>query len=138
MTSTHIDWDSLIQAARKAREHAYAPYSGYQVGAALLGDDGRVYAAGNVENGIPALAICAERNAVARAVNAGVTTFRALTVVTASTPPASPCGLCRQALAEFVDDLPILRTNLQGERTETSLAELFPQPFVLGREVVVE
>lgn len=138
MDSSHIDWDLLLQAARTAREGAYAPYSQYRVGAALLGDDGRIYAAGNVENGIPALSVCAERNAVSRAVNAGVTTFRALAVITASTPPASPCGLCRQTLAEFVDDLPILRTNLQGERTETTLADLFPQPFVLGRETVTE
>lgn len=138
MTSTPIDWNALIRSARQARERAYAPYSGYRVGAALLGDDGRVYAAGNVENGIPALSICAERNAVARAVNAGVRTFYALAVVTASTPPASPCGLCRQTLAEFVEDLPILRANVHGERTETSLEELFPQPFVLERETVAE
>lgn len=138
MASTHIDWDEMVQAARKARDRAYAPYSGYRVGAALLGDDGRIYTAGNVENGIPALSICAERNAVARAVNGGAETFRALAVVTSSTPPASPCGLCRQTLAEFVDDLPILRVNVQGERTETSLRALFPEPFVLARETVTE
>jgi cytidine deaminase len=125
-----VDWAALEAAARVARENAYAPYSRYRVGAALLGDDGQVYAAGNVENGIPALSICAERNAVARAVGSGVTRFRALAVVTASSPPASPCGLCRQTLVEFARDLPILTVNEDGERQRTTLAELFPLPFI--------
>lgn len=127
------DWPALVEAARQARARAYAPYSQYQVGAALLGGDGRIYAAGNVENGIPALSICAERNAVARAVGEGVKTFHALAVVTGSSPPAKPCGLCRQTLVEFVDDLPIVVVNEEGERQETSLAEIFPEPFVFDR-----
>lgn len=123
------DWDALVAAARAVRRLAYAPYSGYQVGAALLAADGSIHAAGNVENGIPALSTCAERLAVAAAVNAGHHDFAALAVVTASSPPARPCGLCRQTLAEFARDLPILCVNEDGEREETTLAELFPAPF---------
>jgi cytidine deaminase len=124
-----MDWQPLIEAARAARTRAYAPYSGYQVGAALLAADGSIHAAGNVENGLPALSICAERLAVAAAVNAGQRDFRALVVITESTPPAHPCGLCRQTLVEWARDLPILCLNEAGERMETSLAALLPQPF---------
>lgn len=127
-----MDWKPLIAAAEAARQRAYAPYSRYRVGAALLTADGEVFAASNVENGLPALSTCAERNAVAAAVNAGRTDFRALVVVTESAPPACPCGLCRQTLVEFVPasrELPILCLNDAGERRETTLAELLPVPF---------
>ena len=124
-----MDWQPLVDAARRAREGAYAPHSGYRVGAALLAGDGSVHAAGNVENGLLALSVCAERLAVAAAVNAGRRDFRALAVVTESAPPASPSGLCRQTLAEFARDLPILCVNEDGERFETSLAELLPRAF---------
>jgi cytidine deaminase len=122
--------------AAEARRRAYAPYSGYRVGAAIRAEDGRVFAAANVENGIPALSICAERNAIARAVAEGATRFVALAVVTASSPPAYPCGLCRQTLAEFVDDLPILVANTVGEEHHTTLGELLPHPFRLDRQRV--
>ena len=125
-----MDWQPLVDAARAARERAYAPYSGYTVGAALLAEDGSIHAAGNVENGIPALGVCAERAAVAAAVNAGGRKLRALAVVTESSPPARPCGVCRQTLAEFAgDDLPVLCFNGAGEREETTLGELLPSPF---------
>jgi cytidine deaminase len=126
-----MDWQPLVAAARQARERAYAPHSGYRVGAALLSADGSIHAAGNVENGLLALSVCAERLAVAAAVNAGRTDFRALAVVTDSRPPASPCGLCRQTLAEFVRDLPVLCVNDGGETSETSLGELLPRAFRL-------
>jgi cytidine deaminase len=124
-----MDWQPLIDAARDARQRAYAPYSGYKVGAALLAADGSIHAAGNVENGLPALSICAERLAVAAAVRSGQRDFRALAVLTESTPPAHPCGLCRQTLVEWVRDLPVLCVNEDGGRSETSLAELLPRPF---------
>jgi len=124
-----MDWEPLVAAARAARQGAYAPYSGYRVGAAVAAADGTVYASGNVENGLPALAVCAERLAVAAAVAAGRRDLAALAVVTGSSPPARPCGLCRQALSEFADDLPILCVNEAGERQETTLRELFPAPF---------
>jgi cytidine deaminase len=126
-----MDWEPLVAAARAARERAYAPYSHFAVGAALLMEDGSIHAAANVENCIPALSICAERNAMSAAASAGLRRPRAVAVVTDATPPARPCGLCRQTLVEFARDLPILVVNVHGEREETTLAELFPQPFSL-------
>lgn len=128
-----MDWEPLVAAARAAREHAYAPYSHFAVGAALLMEDGSIHAAANVENCIPALSICAERNAMSAAASAGLRRPRAVAVVTGATPPARPCGLCRQTLSEFARDrdLPILVVNVDGDREETTLAELFPQPFSL-------
>lgn len=125
------DWDALIAAAAAARANAYAPYSHFPVGAALLMEDGSVWAAANVENCIPALSVCAERNAMSAAASAGLRQPRAVAVVTAASPPARPCGLCRQTLAEFAEDLPIVMVNEQGEREETRLSELFPQRFTL-------
>ena len=126
-----MDWEPLVAAARAARERAYAPYSHFAVGAALLMEDGSIHAAANVENCIPALSICAERNAMSAAASAGLRRPRAVAVVTDATPPARPCGLCRQTLIEFARDLPILVVNVHGDREETTLAELFPQPFSL-------
>jgi cytidine deaminase len=96
-------------------------------------EDGSIHAAANVENCIPSLSICAERNAVAAAVSAGLRQPRAVAVVTETSPPAQPCGLCRQTLAELAKDLPILAVNPDGERVETRLAELLPYPFSLPR-----
>jgi cytidine deaminase len=126
-----MDWEPLVAAARAARERAYAPYSHFAVGAALLMEDGSIHAAANVENCIPALSICAERNAMSAAASAGLRRPQAVAVVTDATPPARPCGLCRQTLIEFAKDLPILVVNVHGDREETTLAELFPQPFSL-------
>ena len=128
-----MDWQPLIDAARRAHGHAYAPYSHYEVGAAILMEDGSIHAAANVENCIPALSTCAERNAMAAAASAGLRRPQAVAVVTRSSPPARPCGLCRQTLTEFADDLPILCVNLEGEREEVTLAELFPQRFKLSQ-----
>jgi len=126
-----MDWEPLVAAAAAARDRAYAPYSRFAVGAALLMEDGSIHAAANVENAIPALSICAERNAMSAAASAGLRRPLAVAVVTDATPPARPCGLCRQTLSEFTRDLPILVVNVNGVREETSLAELFPQPFSL-------
>ena len=126
-----MDWEPLIAAASAARANSYSPYSRFAVGAALLMEDGSIWAAANVENCIPALSICAERNAMSRAASAGLRRPQAVAVVTDAAPPARPCGLCRQTLSEFARDLPILVVNVDGDREETSLAELFPQPFSL-------
>jgi cytidine deaminase len=128
-----MDWEPLIAAAADARARAYAPYSRFAVGAAVLMEDGSIHAAANVENCIPSLSICAERNAVAAAASAGLRRPGAIAVVTETSPPACPCGLCRQALAEFAKDLPILAVNPAGERVETTLAALLPYPFSLPR-----
>ena len=126
-----MDWEPLVAAATAARGHAYAPYSHFAVGAALLMEDGSIHAAANVENCIPALSICAERNAMSSAASAGLRKPQAVAVVTDAKPPARPCGLCRQTLSEFAKDLPILVVNVHGDREQTTLAEIFPQPFSL-------
>ncbi len=125
-----IDWDVLYAAAKAAREMAHAPYSRFRVGAALLAEDGTVIRGCNVENRSYGLSICAERTAVAAAVAAGKRRFRAIAVVTDASPPAMPCGMCRETLNEFAEnDLPVLVANLDGERRETRLRELHPMPF---------
>lgn len=121
--------ETLIARAKEARSRAYAPYSHYQVGAAVRGDNGKIYLGANVENASYGLALCAERNAVAAAILDGCKTVSALAVVTSTSPPAAPCGMCRQTLAEFARDLPIALINDRGERADTTLAELLPRAF---------
>lgn len=125
-----MDWQPLIDAARKARENAYAPYSRFKVGAAIRTADGTIYPGCNVENRTFGLTVCAERVAVATAVADGRSEISAVAVITDANPPAPPCGLCRETLTEFGSaDLPILLTNTQGERIEYRLSELLPHPF---------
>jgi cytidine deaminase len=122
-----MELESLIAKAGTARTQAYAPYSKFQVGAALLGVSGRVYLGCNVENLSFGLTCCAERNAVFTAVAAGEREFTALAVVADSKTPVSPCGACRQVLAEFCRELTICCANLKGDRFETTLRELLPR-----------
>ncbi len=123
-----IDWDRLIERALAVREMAHAPYSDFRVGAALLDDQGRIFSGCNVENASYGLSVCAERHAVAAAVSDGSRTFRALVVITDVSPPGTPCGACRQVLAEF-GDFPIMLVNPVGDRVETSVGELLPMAF---------
>ena len=122
-----MNFDSLIVAAREVREKAYAPYSRFQVGAALRTKSGRVFRGCNVENLSFGLTVCAERAAVFAAVAAGETEFEAIAVVADSVQPVSPCGACRQVLVEFAPELKVCSANLQGQRYETSIAELLPR-----------
>jgi cytidine deaminase len=110
------------------RSNAHAPYSSFAVGAAILDRDGSVYVGCNVENASYGLSVCAERHAVAAAVAAGCEGIDALAVVTDTSPPASPCGACRQVLAEF-GDFPVILANPAGERVITSIGELLPMAF---------
>lgn len=119
----------LIEAARVARENAYAPYSGFSVGVALLAADGRVFTGVNVENASIGLSVCAERNAIAKAVSDGVRSFTKLAVVTDSPEPTMPCGMCRQVIWEFGHDIEILVAGAGDSVIKTSIAELFPRPF---------
>ncbi|HEY8104490.1 MAG TPA: cytidine deaminase [Gemmatimonadales bacterium] len=119
--------DSLAAAARAAQARAYAPYSGYRVGAALEADDGSVYTGCNVENASYGLTLCAERAAVAAAVTAGVRRFRRAVVVSDSDPPAAPCGACRQVLAEF-GDFEVTAVG-PGRTLQWTVAELLPAAF---------
>lgn len=122
-----MEIEQLIQQATEARSRAYAPYSKFAVGAALLGKSGRVYLGCNVENLSFGLTICAERNAVAAAVAAGEKEFTSIAVVADSKTPVSPCGACRQVLAEFCPDLDVCSVNLEGERFTARLGELLPR-----------
>ncbi len=123
-----IDWEQLTVVAQQVRRNAYAPYSQFQVGAALLAASGRIYAGCNVENASYGLTVCAERNAVFAAVAAGERTFVALVVAGVSSE-VFPCGACRQVLAEFCDDLPIRIVGENGSWQETSLKALLPFAF---------
>lgn len=125
----HDATEELVRLALEARGRAWAPYSKFHVGAALRAKDGRVFTGVNVENASYGLCVCAERTAVVSAVAAGAREFVELAVATQATPPAAPCGLCRQTLAEFALDLPITLVNDRGERATTSLAELLPRAF---------
>jgi len=126
-----MDWEPLVAAASAARANSYSPYSRFPVGAAILMEDGSIWAAANVESCIPALSICAERNAISAAVSSGLRRPQAMAVITSTDPPSAPCGLCRQTLAEFAEDLPILLVNPAGAREEHRLAELLPLRFRL-------
>lgn len=122
------DFGLLLEAARTTREQAYAPYSRFAVGAALRTKSGRVFTGCNVENLSFGLTICAERAAVFSAVAAGEREFEALAVVADSREPVTPCGACRQVLAEFAPSLPVCSANLQGAVFESSIAVLLPRP----------
>jgi cytidine deaminase len=129
MSQQMTDQD-LIEAARQVRERAYAPYSGFSVGAALLGRSGRVYTGCNVENASYPLTTCAERTAVARAVAEGERDFEAIAVVTAT--GATPCGACRQILHEFggpEGELRVLVADLEGHVQTFTIKELLPAGF---------
>lgn len=117
--------DELIAAAWEARVNAYAPYSNFQVGAAMLADDGRVFSGCNVENISYGLTNCAERVAMGAAIAAGVRSFEKVVVVADTAQPISPCGACRQVLAEFGVKTVILSNRT--ERVEFSLEELLPR-----------
>ncbi|MFH1690866.1 MAG: cytidine deaminase [Candidatus Eisenbacteria bacterium] len=122
--------DELIGLARDVRARAHAPYSGFRVGAALLAQDGRVFTGVNVENASIGLSVCAERNAIGRAVAEGATGFAKLAIVTDATDePTMPCGVCRQVIWEFAHDLPIIVESGLGTRVHTTIEELFPRPF---------
>lgn len=124
--------DSLINAAREAQAQAYAPYSSFRVGAALEAHDGAIFTGCNVESASYGLTICAERAAVAFAVARGVRQFRRIVIVTDSDPPASPCGACRQVLAEFGLELEVQAVGPRRQLSWT-LAELLPAAFTRDR-----
>lgn len=122
-----IDHEQLIAQAKAAREEAYAPYSGYRVGAALLGRSGRVYTGCNVENAVYPLCTCAERAAVVKAVSEGEREFIALAVVTEN--GGAPCGSCRQTLREFGKEIVVLIADTSGSYRETTVDQLLPDSF---------
>lgn len=125
-----MDKDTLIIEAKKAREKAYVPYSNFQVGAALLAEDGTIYHGCNIENAAYSVTNCAERTAIFKAVSEGVRKFKAIAVVADTDGPCSPCGACRQVMSELLQrDTKIYLTNMRGDVSEWTLEELLPGAF---------
>lgn len=120
----------LLTSALSVRHRAYAPYSHFQVGAAVLGDDGRIYAGCNVENSSYGLCLCAERNAMGQAIARGARKVLAAAVVAPSEKPTPPCGMCLQSFAELGEgDMPILLSNTEGDELSLTLEALLPYRF---------
>jgi len=124
--------DSLLDAAWRARDQAWCPYSGFAVGAALEADDGRWFAGCNVENASYGLTVCAERAALSAAIAAGARRFRRIVVVAETDPPVPPCGACRQVLVEFGEDLLVESSNRTARRS-WRLKDLLPDAFKSSR-----
>ncbi|HKC47942.1 MAG TPA: cytidine deaminase [Gemmatimonadales bacterium] len=118
----------LVRRAREVMQNAYAPYSNFHVGAAIEAADGTIHVGCNVENASYGLTICAERMAVGAAVAAGKRSLKRVAVATAVEPPATPCGACRQLLAEFGLDLEIVAVGPSSER-RWKLRDLLPEAF---------
>jgi len=128
VSETPVDVERLLAHARAVREHAYAPHSGFRVGAAVLSEDGTVHVGCNVENASYGLTMCAERSAVAAAVAAGCARLRAIVISVDGDQPVAPCGACRQVLGEFAADLRVI-SEASGHREEWNLSALLPVPF---------
>ncbi len=132
------EWEALVHAAVQARENAYAPYSGYRVGAALRTRSGALFAGCNVENATYGATICAERAAVTAMVSAGEREPVACVVATAGPVPGAPCGICRQVLAEFAERMPLVVVAVGangkiGKRERMKLEGLLPRAFRLRK-----
>ncbi|MFZ5441554.1 MAG: cytidine deaminase [Myxococcota bacterium] len=124
-----VDWTQLFTAAEQARQRAHAPYSKFQVGAAIACDDGSLVSGCNVENASYGLTVCAERNAIGALALAGRKPV-AVAIVVDSREPTPPCGMCRQVLAEFgTPELPVASRTLSGVETRWTLGELLPHAF---------
>ncbi|MEK6589321.1 MAG: cytidine deaminase [Nitrospinota bacterium] len=123
--------NNLIKEAIRVRENAYAHYSHFRVGAAVLTHDGNIFTGCNIENSSYSLSICAERVALFNAVSSGHKRFMKIAVVTDIEPPASPCGACRQVILEFGDDIEIIMANLKGDVRIKRIDELLQDGFKL-------
>jgi cytidine deaminase len=121
--------DPVAEAARAAREHAVADYSGFKVGAALETADGHVVSGCNIENATYGLTLCAERVAMFKALSDGHRRFRRIAVVADTAEPTPPCGACRQILWEFAGDIDVTLANLSTVTATHKLSELLPHPF---------
>lgn len=121
--------DDWLRVAHAAAQLAYSPYSKVRVGAALVGEDGKVYAGCNVENASYGLTICAERSAVSRAIASGERRFRAIAIATDRPQALWPCGACRQVLAEFAPDLLVYTQGRSSPVARATLRELLPSAF---------
>jgi cytidine deaminase len=124
-----LDVSRLLLMAEQARQHAYAPYSGFHVGAALLTADNRIFTGCNVENSSYGLTVCAERAAVFNAVSAGKKDFLALAVISDGEGYCRPCGACRQVIREFGSDIQIIMASKYRQYEIKKISELLPEGF---------
>jgi len=122
----------LAQKAIKAKEHAYAPYSKFPVGAALLTKSGMLFTGSNVENSSYGLTICAEQSAISAAVSQGERDFAAIAIACNSDQYCSPCGACRQIIAEFGLDIKVIMVNKKSDFQELTISELLPGAFTFN------
>lgn len=129
-----MKYDELLGKAKEAKKNAYAPYSNFRVGAALLTKDGKVYTGCNVENAAYSVTCCAERVALYKAVSSGVKEFEAIAVTSDSDALTFPCGVCRQALYEFAPDMDVISSNNKLEHETMPLSTLLPRAFS-GKEM---
>lgn len=127
---SEINWQQLHDVAKDAAAKAYAPYSRFPVGVAVLADSGRIYSGCNVENASYGATVCAERNAIAAGIVAGEKAFTALLVYTPQEQLTPPCGMCRQVIAEFfAPDSPVASSNHLGQQQQWTLKQLLPDAF---------
>ncbi len=131
-----MELEGLVTAAREVREMAYAPYSKFRVGAAVMGLSGRIYVGCNIENATYGATVCAERAAICSMVACGETRLTAVAIFTDCDPAASPCGICRQVLTEFADDALVIVASPRNQSV-FSLAALLPERFVFMPEVIL-
>ena len=124
----------LVRLAQEEMQHAYAPYSNFRVGAAVLAASGKVYLGCNVENASYGLAICAERVAIFNAISAGEKDLEAIAIMSSGEERVTPCGACRQVMAEFNPDLQLILADDKGNYQEYTLAELLPEMFSLEKK----
>jgi cytidine deaminase len=122
--------DQLVEAAKAAQRKAYAPYSGFKVGAALLTSDNQIITGCNVENTTYGLSVCAERVAITKAVSEGYSDFKFLVVSGDSQEPCSPCGACRQFMLEFNPEMQVLMVGKNGHRQMMTVSQLLPRAFL--------
>lgn len=123
------NYEKLIKVAEKARKRAYAPYSKFKVGAAILSSDGKIFTGCNIENASFGLTVCAERVAILKAISEGSSKFEAIAIVGDTNRPCSPCGACRQVISEFGKDIKIIMYNLKGDIKIKKIDELLPEAF---------
>ena len=121
--------EELVEAAKRVRENAFAPYSNFKVGSAVISEDGKIFSGCNVESASFGLTVCAERVAIWKAVSEGETKLAGIAVVADTEELTPPCGVCRQIIWEFCGDVPVILANLKGDVEKILISELLPRAF---------
>lgn len=124
-----MKYEKLIHAAEEARKRAYAPYSKFKVGAAVLTFEGKIFTGCNIENASFGLSICAERVAIFKAISEGYSRFKAIAIIGDTNQPCTPCGACRQVILEFGEDIKVVMSNMKGKVAIKRIDKLLSQAF---------